>query len=196
MENTGMNGHQRQREQSARMIETALFALLEEKEWKAISVSEIVTTADVARRTFYRLYRGKEEVLHQYFVRLCREYTGSCRTLKQYDFGQIASDYFRFWHGHKEELLLLYQRGMKDMLFYEIGCAAREVVESRVEETGRKNHGAIACFSDYSSGGFLMLLYRWLEEGMEGTPEDYAAKVCAALMKFIRPVSEEMPENK
>ena len=69
-------------------------------------------------------------------------------------------------------------------------------LESRVEETGRKNHGAIACFSDYSSGGFLMLLYRWLEEGMEGTPEDYAAKVCAALMKFIRPVSEEMPENK
>ena len=53
-----MNGHEKQKEQSRQMIENALFELLEEKEYSAISVSEIVKRADVARRTFYRLYDG------------------------------------------------------------------------------------------------------------------------------------------
>ena len=55
-----MDGHKKQREQSARMIETALFELMEEKAFNEITVSEIVKRADVARRTFYRLYNRKE----------------------------------------------------------------------------------------------------------------------------------------
>lgn len=69
-----MNGHQRQREQSGRMIEEALFSLLEKKGFEAITVSELVKRADVARRTFYRLYDRKEDVLHCYFQRLCEDY--------------------------------------------------------------------------------------------------------------------------
>lgn len=36
-----MNGHQRQREESARMIEEALIVLMKEKEFSNISISEI-----------------------------------------------------------------------------------------------------------------------------------------------------------
>ena len=71
-----MNGHQKQKEQSRRMIEEALFLIMEEKPYAQITVSEIAKTADVSRRTFYRMYHEKDEVLHCYFESLCREYRG------------------------------------------------------------------------------------------------------------------------
>ena len=47
-----MDGHQKQREQSAIMMENALFTLLEEKEFAAISVSEIASRADWPEERF------------------------------------------------------------------------------------------------------------------------------------------------
>ena len=81
-----MDGHKRQREQSAKMIEDALFELMKEKDFARITISEIAKRADVGRRTFYRLYTGKEEVLHAWFDKLCREYKDSYPPLARYDF--------------------------------------------------------------------------------------------------------------
>lgn len=129
-----MNGHQKQKEQSGRMIEASLFELMEEKSFAQITVSEIVKRADVARRTFYRLYGGKEEVLRCYFGRLCRDYRRKYPALKGYDISRIAVDYFSFWHQHRDFLLLMQKSGLDDMLYYEISRASAEVVKT-VSET-------------------------------------------------------------
>lgn len=65
-----MNGHQKQKEESKEMIEEALFALMQEKSYSKIAVTEIVERAGVARRTFYRLYDGKDDVINSYFNKL------------------------------------------------------------------------------------------------------------------------------
>ena len=46
-------------------------------------------------------------------------------------------------------------------------------------------------FIDYSTGGFLQLLCRWLQQGMEGDPEKYARAVGASIKKYIDPVPKE-----
>ncbi|HGK7337059.1 TPA: TetR/AcrR family transcriptional regulator [Streptococcus suis] len=50
-------------------IETALLFLLEKKELKQISVSELVRKAGVSRNAFYRNYKSKEEILEDYYER-------------------------------------------------------------------------------------------------------------------------------
>ncbi|QUE54304.1 TetR/AcrR family transcriptional regulator [Streptococcus oriscaviae] len=50
-------------------IETALLFLLERKEMKHISVSELVRKAGVSRNAFYRNYKSKEEILELYYER-------------------------------------------------------------------------------------------------------------------------------
>ncbi|NQJ22138.1 TetR/AcrR family transcriptional regulator [Streptococcus suis] len=50
-------------------IETALLFLLEKKELKQISVSELVRKAGVSRNAFYRNYKSKEEILEIYYER-------------------------------------------------------------------------------------------------------------------------------
>lgn len=184
-----MNGHQKQREQSGRMIEEALFQLMGEKDFARITVSEIVNRADVARRTFYRLYKGKEEVLHCYFGRLCQDYRSAYPALKSYDIKQIASEYFGFWYQYKSFLLLMHKCGLDETLYYEISRVSEDIIRHRIDDRIYINHRKLKYFADYSTGGFILLLHRWIMEEMRETPEQYAQTVSEAILEFISPVS-------
>lgn len=183
-----MNGHQKQKEQSGRMIEGALFELMKEKNYAQITVSEIVKRADISRRTFYRLYKEKGEILHRYFGKLCHEYCSRSPVLKNYDIDQIAQEYFCFWYRYRDLLLLMRKSRMDEILYYEISRVSVAVVKSRIKEREYNNIGGIEYFADYSTGGFILLLQRWIVTGMQEAPEQYAKDVSEALLKFIRPV--------
>lgn len=161
---------------------------MKEQSYHQITVSEIVKRADVARRTFYRLYNGKDGVLHGYFGRLCQEYRAKTQVLPGYRIRQIAQEYFSFWYQYKEVLILLHMCGMDEMLYYEISRVSADVVKGRMDSSSRKNMRGIEYFADYSTGGFILLLKRWIEEGMTETPEQYAKAVSDALLQYIRPV--------
>lgn len=180
-----MNGHQKQREQSGRMIEDALFELMNKKSYSQITVSEIVKKADVSRRTFYRLYQEKDEILRRYFHGLCQEYCESTPELDHYNIEQIAREYFSFWYQHKNFLLLMHRAGMDTMLYHELCCTSINVIKSRIK---KQNIRGLEYFADYSAGGFILLLQHWIVNGMQELPEQYAKTVSEALLQFIRPV--------
>lgn len=180
---SNMNGHMRQKEQSRQMIENAFFELLEEKEYSQITVSEIVQRADVARRTFYRLYENKEGIIQHYFSRLCNEYQNSYQALERYDLKQIAKDFFSFWYQQRANLLKLHNAGVDYVLYHGISNASTEVIRRRVADEGLRQSPEMQYFADYSVGGFINLLFRWINSGMEGTPEQYAKTVSGAILK-------------
>lgn len=182
-----MNGHQKQKQQSVRMIESALLSLMREKDFQEITVTEIVKRADVARRTFYRLYSRKEDVLHCCFRRLGEEYLKSCSALKKYDIEQIAEEFFGFWYLHREFLMLLHRCQLEDMFFSEIRQISDCIVRERIGENIMEKDVNVLYFVCYSTGGFLMLLHQWIAEGMREQPEKYARKISTALLKFIGP---------
>ena len=180
-----MNGHERQREQSRQMIENAFFELLREKEFSQITVSEIVKRADVARRTFYRLYEKKESVIAVYFQNLCEEYKNEHTQIESYDLKQVARDYFEFWYIQRDKLLTFYKAGLQDLLYYGISSASTEVIRSRIQDEQLRKLPEVEYFATYSVGGFINLLIRWIEKGMEGTPQEYAEVVSSAIIKVI-----------
>ncbi len=186
MEVRNVNGHQRQKEQSARMIEDALLALMGEKEFGKITVSELVKRADVARRTFYRLYAEKEDVLRGYLGRLCKDYQEAFPVLGNYNLKQIAGEFFGFWYKYREQLCLFHKCGVEEMIYHEISLASTKVVKERMGNSSG-NEEEKEYFACYSAGGFLMLLRRWVEEGMTEPPEVYAKKVGGAILKFLSP---------
>lgn len=186
-----MNGHQKQKEQSGRMIEEALFALMAQKDYSQITVSEIVRRADVSRRTFYRLYKEKDEVLRCYLGKLCQEYRRKSPVLERYNIRQIAREYFGFWYQYRDFLLLMHRSGLDGMLYYEISRVSADVVTKRIAQLEQKDLFGIEYFADYSTGGFLLLLQRWLMTEMRDTPEQYAETVSEALLNFIRPAESE-----
>ncbi|MCI9439888.1 MAG: hypothetical protein HFH15_01370 [Ruminococcus sp.] len=46
-------------------------------------------------------------------------------------------------------------------------------------------------FADYSTGGFTLLLQRWITKGMKEKPEQYARVVSESLLKYISPVQRK-----
>ncbi len=180
-----MYGHEKQKEQSRKMIEDALFELLEVKDYTKLTVSEIAKKADVSRRTFYRLYKEKDEVLHIYFGRLCQEYSSRYGSLQSYDLHRIALDFFSFWYEYKELLMLMHKRGLDEFFYYEVSSASIDIVKRRMKEKCKDFRG-MEYFAHYSSGGFLLLLQQWVVDGMKETPEQYAKIVSESLLRFVQ----------
>ena len=65
-----MTHQERQKEQSREWIADAFFRLLEKKPYEAITVSEIARKADLSRRTVYRAFADKRDILMYLFERL------------------------------------------------------------------------------------------------------------------------------
>lgn len=180
-----MDGHQRQKEQSGRMIEEALFKLMEKKPYTQITVSAITAKADISRRTFYRLYREKDEVLSRYMEKLCRRYKDEAPALERYDISRISREYFTFWYQYRDFLLLMHKQGLDELVCGEINRAALSVIQSRIKAMEYKDSGETEYFADYSTGGFTLLLQRWIMHGMELGPEEYAEAVSSSVQRFL-----------
>jgi AcrR family transcriptional regulator len=60
--------------QSKEWIMTSLLELLSEKPYSKITITEITSAAQLARRTFYRNFDSKEDILDMYIQKLCNEY--------------------------------------------------------------------------------------------------------------------------
>ncbi|NOU94334.1 TetR family transcriptional regulator [Paenibacillus sp. LMG 31456] len=58
--------------QSQEWIRTALFQIMEKKEYSHISITEIADRAGLARQTFYRNFQGKDEILLNYLEELMK----------------------------------------------------------------------------------------------------------------------------
>lgn len=181
-----MDGHLLQKEQSRQRLESALFALLKDKEFDEITISELSKKADVARRTFYRLYCTKEEIIEIYFQKLCREYMGGNSKISCYDIQQIAKEFFGFWYLKKEILLLLHKRGLDRIIYNEINHAAVNVISDRLPEELRKQREDIEFFALYSVGGFCNLLMSWVENGIKESPEVFSEKAGKAITKYLK----------
>lgn len=81
--------------------------------------------------------------------------------------------------------MLLHKCGLEEMLYHEIRCAAVAVVSNRTGDSISGGDEDMEYFACYSTGGFLMLLDRWVSNGMKESPQVYAENVSSALLKFI-----------
>lgn len=88
-------------------IETALLFLLEKKEMKHISISELVKKAGVSRNAFYRNYKSKEEILELAYARtsqhLVDKWKKLQKKLQQDGIQQSFSDFIQQQKQKKED---------------------------------------------------------------------------------------------
>lgn len=61
-----MNGQERLAEQSREWLLQALFELLEQSDYSRITVKDIAETAKLSRRTFYRSFKNKSDLINYY----------------------------------------------------------------------------------------------------------------------------------
>ncbi len=157
---------------SREMIREALLALMKEKAFEDITISEIMKRADLVRRTFYAHFKTKEDVIAHYIDELVSaSFDDILRDVEECS-GTMALVYFRLWYGAKEFVSLLHQSNQLILLntfHHQIQQLQEknEVFTNMGFETGAENYAA-----KFYAGAMWSVLTQWIETGMKETPEE------------------------
>ena len=159
--------------QSQEWLTRALISLLESKEYNNVTITEIAAKADLSRRTFYRAFDSKEDILVYYCNKLFKEFLGLLQQETEHSYTSVIYLYFQFWHNHKHFLQILQKNNLLTFLI-----AQYSVLFPKVFQLIKGNHslsGNAEAFSyamAYSAGGLLHMLLKWAEDGMVKTPAE------------------------
>ena len=160
-------------QQSQRWIIQALLNLLEQKEYDKISVSEICRKADLDRRTFYRNFDSKNDVLQQYVNFLGEEYLKSYKTIETTSNYNATKIFFEFWSQHLHFIRNIKKCGLSDFIFQQFEKFTKEHIELMVDNVFLKL--PIDYIFAYRIGGFWNVMLNWATSEVILSPEEMAS---------------------
>lgn len=159
--------------QSREMITNALLQLMLTKKYSDITVTEIVEKADLVRKTFYRNFSSKDDVLAEYIRQLFQGYVLRLLSLKEFTPYTAVQTYFEFCLEHFSFLKLLKDN---QLLFYllKLYDDFLPFIDEHIQKS--KLPESVYDYSiAYSAGGFWRLLCKWIEKGGQDSPKEMAA---------------------
>ena len=158
---------------SKNMLAEALLVLMHEKAFHDISISELTKRADLSRRTFYRLFSTKEEILLYYIYQIWEKACPTLYAAKDHSYFYTSYFHLKFWYENKEFALLLYQNDLIIILQKFVDMISEDVYK---DQNGTnplsQNQEALEYALAYSSGGALNVIWKWLSQGMKKTPDE------------------------
>lgn len=140
----------------------ALLELLDGRELRDISVSQIAAAAEVHRVSFYRSFAEKEDILREHINVTFREWESS-RTPPAQD--QAMPDLFAYMARNGGFYRLLYRRG----LFHLFKAVLLSNIGPKPEYS---NH--IAYAAAFLANGIYGWIEEWIARGMQESPEEMA----------------------
>lgn len=159
--------------QSREWLINAFFDLLSIKPLNSITILEIAQKAELDRRTFYRHFKTKEDIINYYIHEAAKSYEDAMRENKFIDNRAIAQVFFEICLENKKNLKILYKQNLLHLLLSELNIIFTKYQKqfARQEELQMENR---EYFLAYNIGGFWNLLIKWLDDDCKKTPEQLA----------------------
>lgn len=155
-------------EQSRNKIARGLLQVMEQYDFKDITVTQIAQEAGLSRKTFYRLFSGKDEVLETILNSLSQKFIAQIKEHELQHYWDVVQEYFNFCEGQKDLLLLLRRNGLLGRMFdlsYQKSTAVFEYVRSK--ESEERLVQRLPYMLAYSLGGMNSMLFKWIEDDMK-----------------------------
>lgn len=174
-------------EQSKEWLCQAFFNLLEKRDYDEISVKDISLEAGLARRTFYRAFKNKDDMLEYYGRKIIDKYIQELDTLKaaKMNFDQVLNLFFNFWWQQREQVRLLIKKNLFINLLAKITPQSPKLYEYfhapwHLKATPQQR----AYIMSFSVGGFWNVLNSWLAKDEPEEPEEMAGLLIQALRRI------------
>lgn len=154
-------------QRSREKIVDALLRVMRQYDYREITITQIAQEAGLARKTFYRLFAGKEDVLACLFERLYMECFAGIRARNTTHYWDIVQCYFDFWEERRPLLELFRQNCLLPLLFdgaYRYSFCLFEYIRSA--EVAGQFSGQLPYLLAYSVGGMHSMLQKWVENDM------------------------------
>lgn len=147
-------------------IEISLLQLLEKKDLKKITISELVERAGVSRAAFYRNYGSKEEILKSIFE------SSIAKITKSLDGYNLKTDLYQVW-----VYLLKEAKIISLAIDYNFEQVLTKAVYDFLEKrNGSSSNGAGSYLNSFWSSAIVSVISKWVKDGMK-TPAEKIAKL-------------------
>lgn len=168
----------------------ALLSLMALRPYADITVSELAARAQYDRRTFYRHFQTKDDVLNLYYATLLQEMAAAMKSKGPLTPYSGFLSYFEFWNQHRDFLALLYHHNLLRVLsekqgqplYKHVGLLMNDDLPHRLGETSELSQYAYY----FTLGGLLSVLVYWIRTGMEQTPEQLTQYVIQTFTEMHR----------
>lgn len=155
-------------EQSKEKISKALLTIMEQYDYKEITITQISQEAHFSRKTFYRLFSSKDDVLNFLLKHLYQECFLQIKSRKVQHYWDVVQCYFDFCEERKSLLFLLRKQHLLTLLFegsYQYAFQVFEYIRSK--ETADFFSLPLPYMLAYSVGGMYSMLLKWVENDMD-----------------------------
>ena len=159
--------------QSKRMLTDGLLQLMKATDFSTITVTQICQEADLSRRTFYRLYESKEDLLNEYLVSLAEDFKNTVADDSPKNYIEVAMIYFSFWKQHQNFLNLLKRNNLIELM-YSTASEMAPIVFQMVKPNIKAEADLLSFAMSYSLGGLNGMLIQWVEDGMKLSSDQLA----------------------
>ena len=151
-------------------IEISLLQLLEKKDFKKITISELVERAGVSRAAFYRNYGSKEEILKSIFE------SSIAKITKSLDGYNLKTDLYQVW-----VYLLKEVKKEAKIISLAIDYNFEQVLTKAVydfleKRNGSSSNGSGSYLNSFWSSAIVSVISKWVKDGMK-TPAEKIAKL-------------------
>lgn len=155
----------------------ALLSLMDEKDYHEITIVELVQKADLGRRTFYRYFKSKDEILKLHCDFIMQDFAGRILEKEEVNLYTISIAYFECWNNHIHFLTLL----RKSNMLYFIGNLLPELMVKVAVMTGHvSKNNVYDNYNDYwyahhfNMGGYWSITTQWASKDVRETPKEMA----------------------
>lgn len=155
-------------EQSKQKMAAALLEIMKQYDYKEITITQITQEARLSRKTFYRLFSDKDDILNLLFDGLFQECFTQIKAQRVQHYWDVVQVFFDFWETRKDLLTLLQKNNLLLRVFersYQYSTQIFEFVRSK--EIAASYALPLPYLLAYSVGGMHSMLVKWVENGME-----------------------------
>ena len=155
---------------SKKKITEALLLLMKQYPYTEITVKQILLETDISRKTFYRNFLSKDDVLNSFIDTIFQDYVIAIQQQKQkYSLIQTLDVIFFFCEKNKEILFILRDNRLLYLLLEKLNVLILNEHNRNISEL-QENHLESQLFTEYiiyfNIGGVWNLIFRWIENDM------------------------------
>ena len=168
-----MSDRQDRRSQRTRhLLSEALVELIREKDYNAITVSDIIDRANIGRSTFYAHYHDKDDLLVGELDRVIEVLSKGLahEPVQENSFFPSLGLFRHVGEQHELYKALVWGPGI-ELLFKHVQKSLSDRVEQGLQESGKEFDIQIPVLANFIAGSFLTLLKWWLDNRMPYSPE-------------------------
>ncbi len=158
-------------------MENTLLKLMQTENYQEITIQEITDNAGLSRRTFYRNYSSKDEIIQGCFYKIWLEYRSLILQQTDLSLPNIARVFFTVMKNHLDFLTLVNRYQLLPLLLAKVDELLPPTFDVVKGENTPLSKESIQYALVFSTGGFMRILIRWLNDSVQKSPEEMAVIV-------------------